>query len=75
MPLGVAKITHSYSDSDSMHILANFIFRPLVDSEADLGDTSGLYTHCVTISMGEGEGKVVEQSIMPGKLDLYEYFN
>eukprot|EP00090_Calanus_glacialis_P008557 TRINITY_DN16900_c0_g1_i1.p1 TRINITY_DN16900_c0_g1~~TRINITY_DN16900_c0_g1_i1.p1 ORF type:complete len:150 (+),score=34.80 TRINITY_DN16900_c0_g1_i1:46-495(+) len=48
--------------------------RPLVDSVADLGDTSGLYTHCVTITMGEEKGKVVEQSIMPGSTHCSSIF-
>ena len=41
-------------------------FRPVVDSVADLGDTVGLFTHCVTVTLGDGT--IVKQEILPGIL-------
>ena len=36
-----------------------------MDTEADLGDRVGLYTHCVTVVLGDG--RVVHQGAYPGE--------
>ena len=35
-----------------------------VDTEVDLGDKVGLYTHCVTVELGDG--RIVHQGAYPG---------
>ena len=49
-------------------------FRPLVDSETELGDSNHLLTSCVNIVVGEAEKRVVEQSIMPGSTHCSKIF-
>ena len=38
--------------------------REAVDTEVDLGDQVGLYTHCVTVELGDG--RIVHQGPYPG---------